>query len=132
MKISEGQAYSSAIHIDALKVEAFARLSGDTNPIHVDPVYAATTSFGSPIVPGMFMGALISGALATHLPGPGTIYLAQSLQFHRPVFVGGVVELELRVISVRSDKPIATIATHVRTKSGDALSGEAVVKFQVG
>lgn len=130
MTIIEGQRYCVSIKVDNTLVESFAGVSGDNNPVHLDSLFAATTSFGRPIAHGMLFGALISGALATHLPGPGTIYLAQTLQFRQPVYVGEEVTLELEVMSVRTDKPIAVIATSIRTAAKEAVVGEATVRFE--
>jgi acyl dehydratase len=70
------------------EVEAFAAVSGDHNPLHLDPDYAATTPFGECIAHGMLTGALISAAIAMQLPGPGSVYLNQSIQFKAPVLLG--------------------------------------------
>ena len=69
-------------------VRSFATLTGDTNPVHLDEIYAATTRFGKRIAHGMLAASLISAALANDLPGPGTVYLSQSLQFKAPVYPG--------------------------------------------
>ena len=78
------------------EVEAFAAISGDHNPLHLDPEYAATTAFGECIAHGMLTGAFISAAIAMELPGPGTIYLGQKLQFRAPVTLGDTLTVELQ------------------------------------
>lgn len=80
-------------------IQAFAAVSGDTNPAHLDPVYADATMFHGVIAHGMWGGALISAVLGTTLPGPGTIYLEQSLRFARPVRVGDTLTVTVAVLS---------------------------------
>lgn len=109
-------------------IRLFAELTGDTNPVHLDDVYAAGTRFGRRIAHGMIAAGLISAALANDLPGPGTVYLSQTLQFKAPVFPGDSVTTTVEVKNVRPDKPIVTLTT-VCKNQGDVvvLEGEAVV-----
>ncbi|WP_261841237.1 MaoC family dehydratase [Aliamphritea ceti] len=74
--------------ISEADVNLFAELSGDTNPVHLDEEYAASTPFKQRIVHGMFCGALISTVAGTKLPGPGCIYLDQQIKFKAPVLIG--------------------------------------------
>lgn len=107
---------------------AFATLSGDDNPLHLDPAYAATTRFEQPIVHGVLVAGLLSALIGTRLPGPGSIYLSQTLRFERPVRPGTTVTARVEVIRVRDDKPIVTLATTVLDGEGNvAVSGEAIV-----
>lgn len=109
-------------------VRAFAALTGDTNPIHLDEEFAATTRFGRRIAHGMLAASMISAALANDLPGPGTVYLSQSLQFKAPVYLGDTITAIVEVKSVRDDKPIVTLATTcINQENGTVLEGEAVV-----
>ncbi len=78
-------------------IELFAAMSGDVNPAHVDPEFAKTDIFHGVIAHGMWGAALISTVLGTELPGPGTIYLDQTLQFRRPVRLGDTVKVTLTV-----------------------------------
>lgn len=109
-------------------VLAFARLTGDTNPLHLDEAYARTTRFGSRIVPGLLTAGLISALLGTELPGPGAIYLAQRLQFLGPVYLGDTVTATVEVIAYREDKRVVTLRTACVTQRGDqVIEGEAVL-----
>jgi len=110
------------------EVEMFAAVSGDHNPVHLDPEYAAGTQFGECIAHGMLTGAFISAAIAMELPGPGTIYLGQNIQFRAPVFLGDTLTVTLEVISKHDKKPWVTIATTVSNQDGkDVARGEASV-----
>lgn len=111
-------------------VRSFATLTGDTNPVHLDEIYAATTRFGKRIAHGMLAASLISAALANDLPGPGTVYLSQTLQFKAPVYLGDTITAVIEVKSAREDKPIATlITTCINQDNVTILEGEAVVLF---
>ena len=109
-------------------IRLFADLTGDTNPVHLDEDYAAGTRFGRRIAHGMIAAGLISATLANDLPGPGTVYLSQTLQFKAPVFPGDTITTTVEVKNVRPDKPIVTLITTCKNQS-DALvlEGEAVV-----
>ena len=109
-------------------IRLFASLTGDTNPVHMDEDYAAGTRFGRRIAHGMIAAGLISATLANDLPGPGTVYLSQTLQFKAPVYPGDTITTTVEVKSVRPDKPIVTLITSCKNQSDAVvLTGEAVV-----
>jgi acyl dehydratase len=99
----------------------FARASGDLNPLHLNDEYAATTPFKQRIAHGMFTGGLISAALAMDLPGPGTIYLSQDLQFKRPVHIGDELTVILTAIEKHQEKPIVTLSCEVTNQDGKTV-----------
>ena len=112
-------------------VVAFADLVGDHNPVHLDEAFAATTRFGHRIAHGMLVAGLISTVIASDLPGPGCVYLGQTLQFKAPVYLGDTVTVQVKAIKVREDKPIVTLATICTNQDGKAvIEGEAVVLVQ--
>ena len=132
MKPEIGQTATIEKTLDKQTVEAFASVSEDNNPIHLDEDFAKTTQFERPIVHGMLASSLISGLLASKVPGAGSIYLGQSLKFVRPIFVGETVIAKVEVASVRDDKPIAVISTQVLNANGEvAVDGEATVMYSV-
>lgn len=132
MKPEIGQTATIEKTLDKQTVEAFASVSEDYNPIHLDEDFAKTTQFERPIVHGMLVSSLISGLLASKVPGAGSIYLGQSLKFVRPIFVGETVTAKVEVTSVRDDKPIAVISTQVLNANGEvAVDGEATVMYSV-
>jgi 3-hydroxybutyryl-CoA dehydratase len=109
-------------------IRSFANLTGDTNPVHLEDAYAAGTRFGRRIAHGMIAAGLISAVLANDLPGPGTVYLSQTLQFKAPVYPGDTITTTVEVKSVRPDKPIVTLSTICRNQDDKVvLEGEAVV-----
>ena len=132
MKPEIGQTATIEKTLDKQTVVAFASVSEDYNPIHLDEDFAKTTQFERPIVHGMLASSLISGLLASKVPGAGSIYLGQSLKFLRPIFVGETVTAKVEVTSVREDKPIAVISTQVLNAKGEvAVDGEATVMYSV-
>ncbi len=109
-------------------VRAFADLSGDHNPVHLDAEFAAGTQFKERIVHGMLVGSLFTGILGEELPGPGTIYMTQNLSFKAPVYLGQEVTATVEITSIREGKPIISLDTTVTDKDGKVLvKGEAVM-----
>jgi acyl dehydratase len=115
-------------HVDAGGVAGFVDAVGDYNPIHSDPEYAATTAFKEPIAPGVFTAGLISAAIGTRLPGPGAIYLSQSLKFLRPVKLGDTIIARVTVVEVLRERNRIRLATVCLNQHGEeVLTGEAWV-----
>jgi acyl dehydratase len=110
-------------------VRAFAQISGDNNPVHLDAEYAANTMFERPIVHGMFSASIISALLANDFPGPGTIYLGQNLKFTKPVYYGDTLTATVTVTAFREDKGILNVDTVCTNQNGDVvIKGDATVK----
>ena len=108
----------------------FAGITGDYNPIHVDEEYAKTTIFGGRIAHGIFSAALISNVLGNKLPGPGCIYLEQTLRFLAPVRIGDTIEAEVEVIEIIEAKRRLRLSTTCKNQDGkNVLSVEALVKI---
>lgn len=109
-------------------VRSFAKISGDTNPVHLDDDFAAGTRFKRRLVHGMLTAGLISAVLGTKLPGPGSIYLSQSITFRAPVFINDTITAAVTVSGIREDKPIVTLETVCMNQDGAVvLDGEAVL-----
>jgi 3-hydroxybutyryl-CoA dehydratase len=122
-----GQSESLTRTVTAAEVETFARVTGDANPVHLDETYAAGTRFGKRIVHGMLVASYISSLLGTKFPGPGTIYMSQSLEFLRPVFLGDELTVTATVTAYRPERAILTLEAVVRNQHGKkVLGGEAV------
>jgi 3-hydroxybutyryl-CoA dehydratase len=126
--LSAGDSASLEKTVSDDDVRAFAAISLDDNPVHLDDEYAKKTRFGGRIAHGMLAASLVSAVIGTRLPGPGTVYLAQSLSFKGPVRIGDTITATATVKAVRADKPIVTLETVVTNQRGElVLSGEAVV-----
>ena len=126
--LQPGDSASRTTTITDEMIHAFADLTGDTNPVHLDDSYAAGTRFGRRIAHGMIAAGLISAALANDLPGPGTVYLSQSLQFKAPVYPGDTITTTVAVKNARPDKPVVTLTTTCKNQNDVVvLEGEAVV-----
>ena len=109
-------------------VDAFARLSGDRNPLHFDPEFAAATRFGRLVVQGGLTTGLFNALVAMELPGPGSVFLHQEWDYPAPVFVGDTVTASVEVIEGRSDKPITRIRCSATRQDGtEVLRGECLV-----
>jgi phosphate acetyltransferase len=115
--------------VTADDIKAFALVSGDVNPAHVDAEYAEASRFHGVIAHGMFAGALISSVLGTEFPGPGTIYIAQSLHFHRPVRVGDRLSVQVTVIDKDAETRNVRLDCAVLNQlQQTVVSGEALVR----
>lgn len=123
-----GESASLAHVVGRDDIALFAAVSGDVNPAHMDPKYAATDIFGHIIVHGMWTGALVSAVLGTKLPGPGTIYLGQDLKFLKPVSPGDTITATVTVKEKRPEKHIVLLDTICTNQNGvQVLSGTATV-----
>ena len=126
-ELSVGQSAEILRVVGAGDIEAFAAVSGDTNPVHLDDAYARTTPFGERIAHGMLAGAYISAVMGTALPGPGAVYLTQSLRFRRPVRIGDPVTARVTVKALDERRGYATLATVCQVNGKTVVDGEAVV-----
>ena len=109
-------------------VASFVEAVGDFNPVHSDRVYAAATPFKVPIAPGIYTAGLISAVIGTQLPGPGAIYLSQSLKFVKPVKVGNRITARVEIVEVIRERNRLRLQTVCVNQDGEeVLSGEAWV-----
>lgn len=128
MKFNPGDSAEVTKILDEGDIQAFAEVTGDHNPIHLDDEFAKTTRFGRRIAHGMLSASLISAVLANKLPGEGSIYLGQTLQFVAPVFPGDEVTARVTVKEIREDKPIVKLDTICVNQRGEiVIRGEATV-----
>jgi 3-hydroxybutyryl-CoA dehydratase len=122
-----GQTASVAKTITEADVLMFAAVSTDNNPVHINAEAAARTPFGERIAHGMLSAGLISAVLGTRLPGPGTIYLGQTLRFRAPVRIGATVTATAEVIALDAVKKRATLRTVCTVGNKTVIEGEATV-----
>jgi len=124
-----GQTYTFSEVVDDKLVRGFADVTGDHNPIHVDDEFAKKTKFGQRIAHGGILFGIISRALAMEMPGPGTVYLSQLVNFRAPVFINDKVMLEVKITELLP-KNGAKISTVIKKESGQVvMDGEATVKL---
>lgn len=105
----------------------FSGVSGDTNPMHINRDFATGTRFGGPIVHGMLTASFISTVIGTRLPGPGCVYLSQSLRFKAPVRVGDTVQVRATVKEIQSERRRVIIDTVCMVGDTVVLDGEALI-----
>jgi 3-hydroxybutyryl-CoA dehydratase len=121
-----GQEATRSTLVTTTMIVAFANVSGDKNPVHLDPVYAATTIFKEPIAHGMLSAAFISTVVGMDLPGPGAIYVSQTLNFKAPVKVNDTVVVTVKIIELMA-KRRAKFETVCTVNGKPVLDGEAVM-----
>lgn len=127
MSISVGDTARISKTITEADILMYAAVSLDTNPVHLDAVAAEKSLFGERIAHGMLTAGLISACLGTRLPGPGTIYLGQTLEFSAPVRIGDTITAQVEVVEV-GKKGRVRLATRCTNVTGETvLSGEATV-----
>lgn len=128
MQLKIGDKFSTSKQITDAVVRAFAELSGDYNPIHLDEEFAAKTRFGKRIAHGMISGALISAVLGYELKDRKVVYLSQTLKFTAPVFIDDTVTAAATVTNIREDKNIVTVETICTNQNGETVvKGEAAI-----
>ena len=126
--ITVGQSASFRKTVTEADIVLFAGITGDHNPVHTDEEYARTTPFGKRVAHGLLTSSLVSTVLGNQLPGPGTIYLSQSMRFKAPVFIGDTVTASVEVVALDTVKRRVTLATRCTVGGRTVLEGEALVK----
>ncbi|MBV9249622.1 MAG: MaoC family dehydratase [Acetobacteraceae bacterium] len=123
-----GQTASLGKTITEADILMFAAVSMDTNPVHLDAEAAKNSIFKERIAHGMLSAGLISALLGTRLPGPGTLYLRQSLRFAAPVRIGDTVQATVEVTELNAERKRATLKTTCRVKDVVVIEGDAYVQ----
>lgn len=125
-KIKLGDTYTEKVRYTQANVDTFAQISGDNNPIHINPEYASKSIFGRCIVHGFFAGAVFSKVFGTQWPGEGTIYLYQEMKFMSPVFVEQDYNAVFEVVELDEVKHRGTIKCTLQDADGKvAIAGTA-------
>lgn len=127
--IQVGHTVSFSKQVTERDIAAFAEVTGDRNPVHLDSAYAARTRFGQRIAHGMLSAGFISAALGTQLaPDAVVVYVSQSMRFRRPVFLGDTITAEVEVTAVDPEKRLVTARTDCVNQAGETVvTGEATV-----
>ena len=126
--LSLGMTETYSKEVKSSDVIGFAEITGDRNPIHLSEHFAAKTPFGSRIAHGLYTAGLISAVIGTRLPGPGAIYLSQTLNFRAPVRIGDIVEATVEVAELNPQGRRAKLICRCMVGSTLVLEGEALVK----
>lgn len=125
--LAVGQKASFGKTITEADIVLFAAVTGDTNPMHLNEEYARTSRFGERIAHGMLAAGLITKVMGTQLPGPGTIYLSQSLRFRAPVRIGDTVTAIVEITALHPEKFRVSLSTVCLVRGEPVLEGEALV-----
>lgn len=125
--IQLGMSGSFAKTVTEADIVLFAGVTGDMNPVHIDEEVAAGTMFKGRIAHGMLSAGFISAVLGTRMPGPGSIYLSQTMKFLAPVKIGDTVRATAEVTAINSEKKRVTLKTTCRVGSQVVIDGEAVM-----
>ncbi|MFD2046701.1 MaoC family dehydratase [Ornithinibacillus salinisoli] len=130
MEFTIGQTAHFSRTITETDFVSFAGLSGDYNPIHVDTEYAKRTFFRERISHGLLTASLLSRLLGMHLPGPGSVYVSQTMYFTKPVFIGDTITARAEVLEVHEKNRLITLQTTCTNQDGKVvLDGEGVMKL---
>jgi len=126
MDLFVGKKATRTLTLNAEKVQTFADLTGDFNPLHFDESFTAKTKFKRLVVQGGLTTGLLHALVAMDMPGPGTVFLSQNWKFTAPVFIGDTITAEAEILSIHESKPVTQLKVKV-TKEGEetVLEGEA-------
>lgn len=125
--LSPGMSASYTRTVTEKDIRQFAEVSGDTNPVHLDEGFAATTRFKKRIAHGMLSGSYISTVVGTKLPGPGCLYVSQTLKFRAPVYIGDKVTATATITELNERRGYVTLSTICSVGDTDVIRGEATM-----
>lgn len=126
MKLTVGQRATRAITLTEKHVNGFYEITGDRNPLHFDPAFAAKTKFGKLVVQGGLTTGLLHALVAMDMPGPGTVFLSQNWKFTAPVFIGDTITAQAQILSMHPSEPVTQLKINVTRDGGEiVLEGEA-------
>ncbi len=121
-----GQKARRTATLTAEHVRLYSQITGDLNPLHIDPAFAAATRFKKLIVQGGLTSGLLNAIVAMDLPGPGTVFLETTWRFTNPVFIGDTITGEVEILEVHPTKPVSRIGVRIVRSDGETvLEGEA-------
>jgi 3-hydroxybutyryl-CoA dehydratase len=129
--LSVGMTETYSKTVKSSDVVGFAEITGDRNPIHLSEHFAAKTPFKGRIAHGLYTASLISAVIGARLPGPGAIYISQTLKFLAPVKIGDTVDATVEVVELIEPKQRARLSCRCKVGSTVVLEGEALVKIPV-
>ena len=125
MNIEVGQKARRSKTVTARDVELYAEITGDRNPLHFDAAFAAGTRFGRLVAQGGITSGMLNALVAMDLPGPGTVFMSQSLKYLAPTYLGDTLTAEVEVLAVKPDKPVCQLKATITNQDGTVvLEGE--------
>jgi acyl dehydratase len=126
MSLTVGQKAQRSATLTAEHVRLYSQITGDYNPLHIDPAFAAGTRFQRLIVQGGLTSGLLNAIVAMDLPGPGTVFLETRWRFTNPVFIGDTITADVEILEVHATKPVSRIGMRiVRSDGAVVLEGDA-------
>ncbi len=126
MKLAVGQKATRSLTLTEDHVAAYAKMTGDYNPLHFDPDFVARTKFGKLVVQGGLTTGILNALVAMDMPGPGTVFLSHDWKFTAPVYIGDTITGEAEILSLHPTKPVTQLKITVTRQAGEiVLEGEA-------
>ena len=126
LNLTVGQIATRSLPVTEESVRTFAALTGDYNPLHFDPTFAAGTKFGRLVAQGGLTTGILHALVAMDMPGPGTVFLSQTWKFTAPVYIGDTITAKAEVASLHETKPVTQLKIVVTRQDGEVvLEGEA-------
>jgi acyl dehydratase len=116
--LSVGQRARRTQTVTAREVELYAEITGDRNPLHFDAEFARRTRFGRLVAQGGIAAGMLNTLVAMDLPGPGTVFMSQSLKYLAPVYLGDTLTAEIEVLALKPDKPVCQLRAAIRNQDG--------------
>ena len=126
-KINVGDSAEITKQMSLEMVRAFAGISEDLNPVHLDAEYASKSRYKAQIIHGLMASSLFSGLFGTQLPGEGCVYKSQNIRFKRPIYVGDEVTAKVEVVKVDIDKKVISFSTKYLVKGKVMIDGESEI-----
>lgn len=127
-ELTIGQSAELTRDITEERIQRFAEASDDFNPVHMDEAFASKTAYRGRIAHGLLSASFVSAVVGTMLPGPGAIYLHQTMTFHKPVRIGDVVVGRVTVTDIDHESARVTLKTECLVNGESVLDGEAVIR----
>jgi acyl dehydratase len=121
LDLKVGQRARRTQTVTAREVELYAQITGDRNPLHFDADFAARTRFGRLVAQGGIASGMLNALVAMDMPGPGTVFLSQTLTYKAPTYLGDTLTAELEVLSLKPDKPVCQLRATITNQEGTVL-----------
>jgi acyl dehydratase len=121
LDLQVGQQARRTQTVTAREVELYAQITGDRNPLHFDADFAARTRFGRLVAQGGIASGMLNALVAMDMPGPGTVFLSQTLAYRAPTYLGDTLTAEIEVLSVKPDKPVCQLRATITNQDGTVL-----------